>query len=67
MLPPRARRSAQAKTDGSRSPRLRPSSYCLPILNSLIDLFGQLLLLLAFEMSALLGADVRVKDVVARH
>lgn len=43
------------------------SSYCLPILNSLVDLAGQLLLLLAFEMSALLGADVRVKDLAARY
>lgn len=40
------------------------SSYCLPILNSLIDLSGQVLLLVAFELSALLGADVRVKEVL---
>ncbi|KAL7410682.1 hypothetical protein BDY24DRAFT_398981 [Mrakia frigida] len=44
------------------SRNLDPDSYTLPIHSSLIDLIGQVLLVVAFEIAAAMGGNVRVID-----
>ncbi|KAJ9094702.1 hypothetical protein QFC21_005859 [Naganishia friedmannii] len=49
---------AQVMTLFFWSKNLDPDSYTLPVHSSLIDLLGQIFLVIAFEVAALMGADV---------
>ena len=52
---------ARFLTDYLWSKDLDPDMYALPIHSALMDLIGQLLLVLCFEIVSLLGAHVRLK------
>jgi solute carrier family 41 len=52
---------ARALTNFLWARNLDPDMYALPIHSALMDLIGQLLLVLCFEIVSLLGAKVRVK------
>jgi solute carrier family 41 len=55
---------ARALTNFLWARKLDPDMYALPIHSALMDLIGQLLLVLCFEIVSLLGARVQVKTKV---